>query len=623
MVAGKSGKVRFIFLLSFLALAVLGLVLFTNPQIVHDGIQVLQKRLWMGGMVSPTLHERDIIFKHAAVATDNKICSKIGRTVLNKKGSAVDAAIASMLCLGVMNPHSTGIGGGGFMMVFIREKRQGTVIDFRESAPRNADKDLFGGDTEKGIKGGLAVAVPGELRGMQLAHEKFGVLPWRELFLPAIHLCREGFEITESLHIAIHKWEKEVRSDPCLRKQFVKNGKLLSKGIKIKNLPLSRTLQRIANAKNADPFYTGKMAKQFVKDVKKHNGIITESDLKSYTAVVRDPLISSLGNFTMLNAPPPASGPVLAFILNILKGYNMTESDFATEEKQALVYHRLIEAFNFAYARRSELADPDVETSTMRVIDELMDDDSAEQIRQKINDKKTFKTSYYGHIFDNKITTGTTHLVVIAPNGDAVSAMSTVNGYLGAKFRSCKMGFIYNNEMDDFSSPKITNEFGLPPSEVNFIKPDKRPLSSSVPVIILDKNSNVRLIAGGSGGSIITTAVAQVIMNNLWFGMNMKDAVQQPRIHSQLIPHNAYAETRMPKSIVKKLKKKGHNITITDDSHAVVQAIARVDQQWQTVCKKGKIENTDYTNFCLKMKSERVGFFAESDYRKGGEPDGF
>lgn len=581
---------------------------------------MLHRRLYMGGMASGNLHMTDHIFQHAAVATDNKVCSEVGRSILIENGTAVDAAIASMLCLGVMNAHSTGIGGGGFMMVYQAKKKLGTVIDFRETAPQKAHKDLFGGDPEKGIRGGLAVAVPGELRGMQLAHQKFGKLKWRELFQPAIKLCKEGFEVTESLGIAIEKWADDVKNETCLRKIYTRNGEILKKGDKIYNKPLAKTLQTIANHGNADPFYRGKLAKQFVRDVKKHGGVITLADMQGYAAIERNTLISKVGQYTMLNTPPPASGAVLAYILNILKGYNMTEKDMKSDP--ALVYHRFIEAFNFAYAKRTLLADPDVEEGIGKIVDDLMNETIAEDVRQKIDDTKTFDPKYYGGKYSLKMTKGTTHLVVVSPGGDAAAVTSTVNGYLGAKFRSCKMGIIYNNEMDDFSTPGQSNEFGLPPSEVNYIKPYKRPLSSSAPVMILDKSFNVRFIAGGSGGSIITTAVAQTIMNNLWFGLSPKDSIQRPRIHSQLIPHNAFAETRMPEDVIEQLKIKGHNVTVTDGSHAVVQGIARVENEWKTVCKKGNIESADYDNFCLH-KQTKPAYLAESDYRKGGQPAGF
>lgn len=593
---------------------------FLKTDILHKGFLMLHRRLFMGAPTSKNLHLTDVIYQHAAVATDNKVCSQVGRDILVKNGSAVDSAIASLLCLGVMNAHSTGIGGGGFMMVYQAKSEKGTVIDFRETAPQKAHKDLFGGDASKGIRGGLAVAVPGELRGMQMAHEQFGILPWKELFQPAIKLCKEGYEVTESLDIAINKWKDDVMNDTCLRKIYSRDGKILKKGDQLKNNALAKTLQIIANHGNADPFYKGKLAKQFVKEVKKHKGVITLDDMTSYKAIQKEPLVSKVGDFTMLNTPAPASGAVLAYILNILKGYKMREKDL--KDNRALVYHRFIEAFNFAYARRTELADPAIEPGISKVVNELMNETYAEITRQKIDDTKTHDPSYYGGKYSVPVTTGTTHLVVIGPKGDAAAVTSTVNGYLGAKFRSCKMGFIYNNEMDDFSAPGMVNEFGLPPSPINYIKPKKRPLSSSAPVIVLDKKMNVRLVAGGSGGSIITTAVAQVIMNNLWFGMSPKDSIQQPRIHSQLIPNNAFAETRMPQDVVDALTAIGHNVSVTDGSHAVVQGIARVEDEWKTVCKKGEIESAEYSKYCLHPQ-RRTAYMAESDYRKGGQPAGF
>jgi len=578
----------------------------------------------MGGMVKTELHTRDTIFEHAAVATDNKICSRIGKEIL-RNGSAVDAAIASLLCLGVINCHSTGIGGGGFMMVYQKEKKQAKVIDFREAAPGKAHKDLFDGNIENGIRGGLAVAIPGELRGMQLAHEKYGKLPWRDLFQPAIKIAEGGFDISESLAIALNKWKDDVFKDPGLREMFVNDNKLLQQGQKVRNLQLGHTLRIIAAAGNAEPFYTGAMAKSFEEEVKAQKGIVKAADLRKYKALLRDPLKSSLGESEMLNIPPPASGPVLTYILNILKGFHFKEEDIRNH--QSTVLHKIIEAFKFAYARRQELADPAFEPTVAKVVKDLMNETCASIVRGKIHENVTFEPAYYGAKYKNKLTTGTTHLVVMAPNGDAVAVTSTVNGYLGAKFRSKKMGFIYNNEMDDFSVPGLSNEFGLPPSKVNYIKPFKRPQSSSVPVMILDSEKNVRFIAGGSGGSIITTAVAQVLMNHLWFGMNLKDAVQQPRVHAQLIPETIFAETRMPEDVVDKLRIYGHKVNVSDGSHAVVQAIARINTGWQKVCKKGKIHRTDWNHYCKgankKTRVQKIGLFAESDYRKGGQPSGF
>eukprot|EP00111_Clytia_hemisphaerica_P007417 TCONS_00021559-protein len=597
----------------------LGLAYF-QPDVRHS-IQNLQKRLWMGSTVKTKLHLRDTIFKHAAVATDNKKCSKIGSQILKDGGSAVDSAIASMLCLGVMNPHSTGIGGGGFMLIYMKEKKEARVIDFRESAPSKAHENLFKGNPENGIRGGLSVGIPGELRGMQYAHELYGKLPWKKLFQPAIKLCNEGYKITESLGIALDKWKDDVINESCLRNQYIQKGKALKAGDTVYNKALGKTLSILAEAGNADPFYNGELTSTIVKEIKAQGGIISKKDLKNYEAISREPLVTKLGEDTVVTSPPPASGPILAYILNILKGYKMDESDNVKDP--SLIYHRFIEAFKFAYARRTELADPDHAEGIDDIVLELMNTTYAESTRQKIDDERTHKPSYYEVKNSDKVTTGTTHLVVIGPHGDAVTVMSTVNGYLGAKFRSCKLGFIYNNEMDDFSTPGLANEFGLPPSEVNFIQPNKRPLSSSAPTLILDKEFNVKLAIGGSGGSIITTAVAQVIMNNLWFGMSIRDAIQQPRIHAQWVPDNVFAETRMPNETVNALQKKGHNMTVTDGSHAVVQAITRVSKQWKRICQKSKIAGSAFKTFCRNYLKNQVGFFAESDYRKGGEPDGF
>ncbi|XP_074635710.1 glutathione hydrolase 1 proenzyme-like [Acropora palmata] len=602
-------RVLFVFAAVSSAVAGLGYVVSDTPL-----LQDLRKRFMMGSPTNVKVPTKQFAYRHAAVASDNAECSKVGRNILKKGGSAVDAAVATTLCVGVINMHSTGIGGGGFMMVYDSHKRSAEVIDFRETAPEKSGVDSLSGDPMNGIRGGLAVAVPGELKGLETAWKKYGKLPWKELFKPAINIAKKGFIIPETVEIAMNIWKDLLMKDTTFRRVFTRNGKLLRKGDRLRRPHLAKTLQFIARAGSAEPFYNGPMSKAIVKEVKAAGGMLTLDDLKNYDAVSRPALKSKLDDMTLLSSPAPTSGPVLAMILNILDGFKMGEKDL--EENPVRTYHRIIETFKFAYKYRSLLGDPVYEKGVNETVKEMMSTKLADELRHLITDNETHPHDYYGTPrYDVPIKTGTTHLSVLAANGDAVSLTSSVNGYFGAKFLSNKLGFVYNNEMDDFSSPNVTNEFGLPPSPVNYIKPGKRPQSSTVPAIILDKKGNALMVIGAAGGTIITTSVAQAIMNYFWFKKNLQTAITMPRVHDQLYPSSVFAETKFPKDIVKGLELLGHKVEVSDESHGVVQGIVKNPHRFKVIDYHGKRKGYVYS---LIPK-----IYAESDYRKGGQPAGY
>ena len=608
----RKGRTRFSFgfSLAFLfmfVLFVIALAKFALDTYESELMFKKRKRFMMGSMASST-SDKVHKYKHAAVATDHSECSRIGRNILHHGGSAVDSAIASMLCLGVVHPHSTGIGGGGFMLIYHRYTKFSEMIDFRENAPLLANKDMFHGDLTKAIIGGLAVGVPGELKGMEAAWKKYGKLPWKKLFEPAIKLAETGVNVSKSLAIALKVWKFQVLKDKSLRDIFTYKGRILEAGQLMKRSTYARTLKIIANAGNGDPVYGGVLGQQMINDINAHGGQFMMDDLKNYKVRFRDTIVQSFGKGKLITTPPPTSGPVLLLIMNILKGYQLTEKDL--EENTALTYHRIIEAFQMGYARRYKLADPDYESSVNEVVKQMLDQNFADKLRAKISDKKTFSSLYYdGEDYDVPVKNGTTHLVVVAENGDTVSVTSTVNGFIGAKFRSVILGLIYNNEMDDFSSPGMVNEFGLKPAPVNFIQPGKRPQSSSAPVVIVDENGDVDVVLGASGGTVITTAAVQALVNCLWFKQNIHEAISMPRLHHQLYPEFLFAETRFPITVLHELEKYGHKINITDKSHGVVQGIERIHQV-NHGDKRGPIH--------AKEK-----FIAESDFRKGGSPSGY
>ncbi|KAG0310930.1 hypothetical protein BGZ99_010460 [Dissophora globulifera] len=514
---------------------------------------------------TPTL----IKAQFGAVAAEEIHCSEIGVDVLKEGGNAVDAAIASCLCIGTINSFSAGIGGGGFMMVRLPN---GTVefIDFRETAPAASTTTMFKENPILAQIGGLSVAVPGEIRGLELAHKRHGKLPWARLFAPSVKLAREGWVLGPELARRIQIAKELVEKQPDWSQIFAPHGVALREGQLIKREAFADTLETIGRD-GADAFYTKEIAQALVDHVQKYGGILTMADMKGYKALVREPTVGFYQGRKVYAPPAPTSGPALISILNILERYNLGK----VKANAALDTHRLIEAMKFGFAQRTELGDPDF-TDLEDKIQSMISKDTAAKIRANISDTRTFPVEYYNPHWGPIDHHGTTHLSTVDKDDMAVSLTSTVNLLFGSKLLDPKTGVILNDEMDDFSIPGRANAFGLQPSPYNYPEPGKRPLSSCVPTIV-ERDGKFEMALGGAGGSRILTAVLQTMLNVYNYDLSIMDAIENSRVHHQLMPNVIDIEGGYPTAEIKFLQSLGHNITMYDRAmaKAEVQAVMR------------------------------------------------
>ncbi|KAF9956778.1 hypothetical protein BGZ72_002464 [Mortierella alpina] len=507
--------------------------------------------------------------KHGAVAAEEIHCSEIGVEVLKEGGNAVDAAIASCLCIGTVNAFAAGIGGGGFMAIRLPN---GTVetIDFRETAPAASFATMFKKDPILAQRGGLAVAVPGEIRGLELAHKRHGKLSWARLFEPSVKLARDGWPVGPELARRISLVKEMMETDPDWSHVYAsKEGVALKEGDWIKREALADTLETVGR-KGADAFYNGKIAKSIVDHVRKNGGILSMEDMRKYTALIKEPVVGYYQGRKVYASPAPASGPVLISILNILERYNVGKSSSAN-----LDTHHLVEAMKFGFAQRTQLGDPDF-TDLEETIRSMVSKDTASQIRANISDTRTFPVEYYNPHWGPIENHGTTHLSTVDQDDMAVSLTSTVNLLFGSKLLDPKTGVILNDEMDDFSIPGRANAFGLQPSPFNYPEPGKRSLSSCVPTIV-ERDGKFEMSLGGSGGSRITTAVLQTMLNVYNHDQNIMEAIENPRIHHQLMPNVVDIEKGYSGSEIQFLRSAGHNVTLFDrvQAKAEIQAVMR------------------------------------------------
>jgi gamma-glutamyltranspeptidase / glutathione hydrolase len=519
--------------------------------------------------------------QHAIVVSVHELASQAGVEIMQAGGNAVDAAVATGFALAVVLPAAGNIGGGGFMLVRMADGKT-HFLDYREKAPAGATRDMYL-DTQGNVIAGAsqygykAIAVPGSVAGMVYAERKWGKLTLRQVISPAIKLAREGYALTWEEARGFH--DRHLSDFPESRRVFQRDGDFYKQGEVFRQPDLARTLERIAD--NPDDFYHGSLARELASALQKGGGLITADDLAHYEVKEREPVRGTYRGYEIISSPPPSSGgTVLVEALNILEGY-----DFANMgSRSAESIHFITEAFRRAFFDRAEfLGDPDF---TKVPVAQLIDKKYAAAWRQTIDlgraspSKELKRPAMFSEL--EQYAQGkpaaaphegqhTTHYSIVDAEGNAVAVTTTINGWFGSRVTADGLGFLLNNEMDDFSSkPGVPNSDGLIQGEANAIGPGKRPLSSMTPTIVAHDGKTV-MVLGSPGSSKIITTVANVLMGVVDYGMNIQEAVNAPRFHNQWLPDVLSVEKWFSPDTINALRQMGYDVEIGVRDGATVE----------------------------------------------------
>ena len=518
--------------------------------------------------------------RSAMVVAQEPLAADAGLAVLKAGGNAVDAAVATGFALAVTHPFAGNLGGGGFMLI---RMANGTTsfIDFREMAPKSATRDMYLGPdgkvTRDSLVGWRASGIPGSVRGFEMAHKKFGKKAWGAVLDPAIGLAAKGFTVSYSLSESLKNATKLLERFADSKRIFLKDGTLYQPGETFKQPQLADTLKRIKKRGAAD-FYEGETAIKLAAAMQANGGTITVEDMKGYRAVERKPLTGKYHEFEVLTSPPPSSGGIgILQMLGMLEGSGYEKGGAGS----AAEIHYVSEVMRRFYADRSEyFGDPDFFEVPMK---KMLDPRYIAMRRASIDREHATPSSV---IKAGKLTayesSETTHYNVVDKDGNAVAVTYTLNGGYGSGVTAPGLGFLLNNEMDDFAAkPGEPNMFGLVQGEANAIQPGKRPLSSMVPTMLI-KDGKPYLLLGAPGGSRIPNGVLQVILNVVDFHMNVQDAVDWPRFHHQWQPDRLFLEKGVSPDTIAILKAMGHEVESSERTAVVIARVEAIvnDKGW-------------------------------------------
>jgi len=503
-----------------------------------------------------------VLAQNGMVSSQERLASAIGVDILKRGGNAVDAAVAVGFALAVTLPRAGNLGGGGFMLVHLAKTGETVAIDYREIAPAASTPTMFLNaagepDPQKSRDSGLSVGVPGTVRGMALALEKYGSgkFTLAQLIEPSVKLAREGIPVAEDLADSLPGAMGRMSRFPSSMAIFAKDGKALPRGSTLVQADLANTLESIRQ-QGPDAFYKGRIAEQIVAAVRETGGIMTVEDMANYKAVIRPAVTGRYRGYTLASMPPPSSGGVhLVQILNILEGFDLK----AMGAGSAASLHALAEAMKPAYADRATfLGDPD----RVKVpVKGLTSKAYAEKQRAKIDLSKASKADDIkaGDPLPHE-SDQTTHYSIVDSEGNAVANTYTLNFSYGMGLVAAGTGVLLNNEMDDFSAkPGAQNAYGLVGSDANSVHPGARPLSSMTPTIVF-RDGKLFMVTGSPGGSRIISTTLQVITNVIDFDMNLAEAVAAPRIHHQWKPDALLVEPGLSPDTLKLLAERGQNV---------------------------------------------------------------
>ncbi len=496
--------------------------------------------------VAPAPAREPVRGRRGMVASTNEVASRVGVEIMKRGGNAVDAAIAVAFALAVTHPAAGNLGGGGFMMIRLKDGRT-TAIDYREMAPAAAHRNVYldkNGNLIEGEGGSLlgyrAAGVPGTVRGMEVALKKYGSgkLTWSQLIEPARRLAANGFTVTHSLARSLYNSREYLSKYAETNRIYLRNGKFYEEGELFRQPELAATFARLQRF-GPNEFYEGKTARLITADMKRNNGLMTLEDLRGYVAKERVPVRGNYRGYEIISMPPPSSGgAVLIQMLNILEGFDLSKLEASSSER----YHLMAEAMRRAFADRAEyMGDSDF----VKVpIAGLIDKSYADKLRSTINTERASSSA--------EVSAGrpagyeseeTTHFTVIDAEGNAVSNTYTLNNSYGSAAMAKGAGILLNDEMDDFAAkPGTPNMYGLIQGERNAVAPKKRPLSAMTPTIVLRKDGSLWFTVGSPGGPTIINTVLCVITNVIDYEMNIQQAIDAPRIHHQWLPDELVGE---------------------------------------------------------------------------------
>ena len=570
----------------------------------------------LAGMAAPVVAAvQPVHAPHAIVVSIHELGSRAGVEMMQAGGNAIDAAVATGFALAVVHPQSGNLGGGGFMLIRLGDGRA-RFLDYREKAPAAATMNMYldvqGNVIESASAVGYkAVGVPGSVAGLVYAEKEFGKLTLGQVVAPALKLARDGYPLAWQDAQDLH--DQNLAKFPGSRRIFQRNGNYYKQGEIFRQPELARTLERIAT--NSDDFYRGAMARELAAAIQKGGGLVTADDLAHYEVKEREPVHGTYRGYEIISTPPPSSGGIsLLEILNILEGYDLAKAG----DRSAAAVHLTVEAFRRAFYDRAEfLGDPDFSkipvaqlidkrygAAWRESIDQTHASASKDLKRPAIFSELEQYASQHPRPMAAREPENTTHYSVVDSDGTAVAVTTTLNDDFGSRVTAEGLGFLLNDEMDDFASkPGVQNLYGLIQGPANAIGPGKRPLSSMAPTIVL-KDSKLFLVLGSPGGARITTTVANILIGVVDYGMNIQEAVNAPRFHNQWMPDTMNVEQWFSPDAVRLLEQMGHKIEVGET----------VGGDWEPYWSDGECIAID------PKTGERLG---ASDIRNSGRAVGY